>query len=145
MVNFNEHFFFIQTCLYVFSRYNADLFIRCIILQCHWVQTKRHRLWFSTKSCSCYPTKTYVSSVILILKLTSIIYTFKVFFVEHHAPFVYMFLIEVKFNLKMRIVYVHKFSLSNNYITSLRITTCDAFLYPVNVVDCPSVRSRRVI
>jgi len=24
----------------------------------HWVQSKRHRLWFSTKTCSCYSTKT---------------------------------------------------------------------------------------
>jgi len=35
----------------------------------HWVQSKRHRLWFSTKTCSCYPTKTHINSVILILKL----------------------------------------------------------------------------
>ena len=37
--------------------------------QYHWVQSKCHRLWFSTKTCSCYSTKTYVDSVILILKL----------------------------------------------------------------------------
>jgi len=30
-----------------------------------WVQSKRHRLWFSTKTCSCYSTKTYVDSLIL--------------------------------------------------------------------------------
>ena len=36
---------------------------------CHWVQSKRHRLWFSTKTCSCYSTKTYVDRLILILKL----------------------------------------------------------------------------
>ena len=35
----------------------------------HWVQSKRHRLRFSTKTCSCYSTKTYVNRVILILKL----------------------------------------------------------------------------
>jgi len=26
----------------------------------HWVQSKRHRLWFSTKTCSCYSRKTHV-------------------------------------------------------------------------------------
>jgi len=26
----------------------------------HWVQSKRHRLWFSTKTCSCYSTKTHI-------------------------------------------------------------------------------------
>jgi len=31
----------------------------------HWVQSKRHRLWFSTKTCSCYSTKNYVDSLIL--------------------------------------------------------------------------------
>ena len=35
----------------------------------HWVQSKRHKLWFSTKTCSCYSTKTHVDSVVLILKL----------------------------------------------------------------------------
>jgi len=35
----------------------------------HWVQSKRHRLWFSTNTCSCYSTKTHINSVILILKL----------------------------------------------------------------------------
>ena len=35
----------------------------------HWVQSKHHRLWFSTKTCSCYSTKTHINSVILILKL----------------------------------------------------------------------------
>jgi len=37
--------------------------------QTHWVQSKCHSLWFSAKTCSCYLTKTYVDSVILILKL----------------------------------------------------------------------------
>ena len=35
----------------------------------HWVQSKRHWLWFSKKTCSCYSTKTHIHSVILILKL----------------------------------------------------------------------------
>ena len=25
----------------------------------HWVQSKHHKVWFSTKTCSCYSTKTY--------------------------------------------------------------------------------------
>jgi len=36
--------------------------------QHHWGQRKRHRLWFSMKR-RCYSMKTYVNSVILILKL----------------------------------------------------------------------------
>jgi len=40
------------------------------VLHIYWVQSKRHRLWFShMKACSCYSTKTYIYSVILILKL----------------------------------------------------------------------------
>jgi len=35
----------------------------------YWVQSKRRRLWFSMKTCSCYSTKTRINSVILILKL----------------------------------------------------------------------------
>ena len=38
-------------------------------LQPNLVQSKRHMLWFSTKTCICYLTKTCVDSVILILKL----------------------------------------------------------------------------
>ena len=62
----------------------------------HWVQSKRHRLWFSTKTCSCHPTKTHVNSMILILKLnlTSLSTT--------HI-LMYLFLNEVKFNLRIRI------------------------------------------
>ena len=43
--------------------------IHMCIKYTHWVQSKRHRLWFSTKTCSSYSTKTYVNSVILILRL----------------------------------------------------------------------------
>jgi len=39
------------------------------LLQNHRGQTKRHSLWFSTKSCRCYATNNYVNCVILILKL----------------------------------------------------------------------------
>jgi len=35
----------------------------------HSIQSKRYRLRFSTKTCSCYSTKTHINSVILILKL----------------------------------------------------------------------------
>ena len=35
----------------------------------HWVPSKRHRLCFSTKTCSCYSTITHINSVILILRL----------------------------------------------------------------------------
>jgi len=61
----------------------------------HWVQSKHHRLWFSTKTCSCYSTKTHINSMILILKLnlTSLSTT--------HI-LMYLFLNEVKFNLTIR-------------------------------------------
>jgi len=32
------------------------------LLPFHWVQSKRHWLWFSTKTCSCYSTKTHINS-----------------------------------------------------------------------------------
>jgi len=61
MKPFKLKFVKLQTQIIFFNNFN--------ILQCHWVQKKRHRLWFSTKTCSCYSTKTYVNSAILILKL----------------------------------------------------------------------------
>ena len=51
-----------------------------------WVQSKRHRLWFSTK--------THINSVILILKLN-----FTSLSTTHIL--MYMFLNEVKFNLRI--------------------------------------------
>ena len=62
----------------------------------HWVQSKCHRLRFSTKICSCYSTKTHINSVTVILKLnlTSLSTTYIL---------MYMFLNEVKFNLRIRI------------------------------------------
>jgi len=64
--------------------------------------TLEQRLWFSTKTCSCYPTKIYVDSVILVLELnlTSLI-NFKCF------------------SKKL-----------NNYMSSLRTTTCDVVFVP---------------
>jgi len=61
----------------------------------HWVQSKRHRLWFSTKSCICFSTKTHVNSVILILilNLTSL-----------RNIKMCVVLNEVKFNLRMWIM-----------------------------------------
>ena len=44
-------------------------FFHFFLQQKHWVQSKRHRLWFSMKTCSCYSTKTHINSAILILKL----------------------------------------------------------------------------
>ena len=102
-------------------------------MQNHWVLSKCHRLWFSTKTCSCHSTKTHVNSIILILKLnlTSLSTT--------HI-LMYMFLTEVKFNLRMRITRLHAFSLSNNYMTSLRTTSCDALIVPSeNSIDVQSM------
>jgi len=79
--------------------------MKCLQLYIHWVQSKRHRLWFSTKTCSCYSTKTYVDSVILILKLNLTLSRniyIKMCVVLNEDHLMYMFLNEVKFNLKMR-------------------------------------------
>jgi len=91
-----------------------------------WLQTlhriltgyKRHGLWFSTKSCSCYSTKT-VNSVIL-----------KVVFVEHHTPFNVCFTSKYNYIWGWGLRYLHKFSLSSNYMTSLRTTTSNASFEP---------------
>ena len=50
---------------------DSKLFKLKLMLINHWVQSKHPRLWFSTKTCSCHSTKTYVDSLILILKLNS--------------------------------------------------------------------------
>jgi len=42
----------------------------------------------------------------------------------------YLFLNEVKFNLWIKLSCLHKFSMSNNYMSSLRTTTCDALIVP---------------
>jgi len=42
----------------------------------------------------------------------------------------YMFLNEVKFYFKEEDHAVYKFSLSNNYKSSLRTTTCDTLIVP---------------
>ena len=40
---------------------------------------------------------------------------------------------EVKFNLRMRIMLFYEFSLSNNYMSSFRTTTCDALIVPSGI------------
>jgi len=63
----------------------------------HLVQSKCHRLWFSTKSCSCNSTKTYINSLILILKLN--LTSLRNIYIK-----MCVVLKEVKFNLRMRIM-----------------------------------------
>jgi len=71
------------------------------------VQMKRHRLWFSTKSCSCYSTKTYVNSVILILNLTLMRNThLKWSSLSTTYLLMYRLFIKVKFNMRMRITLI---------------------------------------
>ena len=82
----------------------------------HWVQSTRHRLWFSTKTCRFYWTKTYVNSVILILNLRWAPHTFSC----------------ICFSLKSNSIWgwgsrcLHTFSFCTNYM--LRATTCDALI-----------------
>ena len=71
--------------------------LEVVTIQYHWVQSNRHRLWFSTKTCSCCSTtKTHVNSMIIILKL-------KLSSLSTTHILMYMFLNEVKFNLRMGI------------------------------------------
>jgi len=90
----------------------------------------------SVTGCGSQPSrvKTFVNSVTLILKLnlTSIRNTYiKSCGAEWRPLLMYMFLIS-KSNLISRwgSRCLHKFSLSNNYMTSLRTTTCDASFAP---------------
>ena len=74
-------------------------------------------------TCSCYSTKTHVNSMILVLKLnlTSLSTTH---------------ILSICFSTKSNSIwrlgssYLYEFSLSNNYMFSLRTTTCDALIVP---------------
>jgi len=94
----------------------------------HWVQSKRHRLFFSTKTCSCYSTKTHINSVILILKLnlTSLRHIYInicVVLNEDHFKCI--------FNLRMRIMlFCMSFRWVTTTLSSLRTTICDALIVP---------------
>ena len=46
----------------------------------------------------------------------------------------YLFLNEVKFNLRIKLSCLHKFSLSYSYMSSLRTTTYDALIVPSEYV-----------
>jgi len=91
-------------------------------------------LWFSTKSCGCYSTKTHVKSVILIpnLYLNSMRNLFIIRCVvlnEDHFKC-------ICFSAKSKLISVwgsrclHTFLLCNNYMTSLTTTTYDASFVP---------------
>jgi len=100
----------------------------------HWVQAKRHRLWFSTKICSCYSTKTNANSVVIILKLNltsmrnifikgvwcSTKTTLNVY-ISHRS--------QIQVENKDQAIYI-SFRWSNNYMSLLRTTTCDALFVP---------------
>jgi len=99
----------------------------------HWVQSKRHRLWFSTKSCSCYSTKTFVNSVILILKvnLTSIR---NIYIKCSSLSTTYMFVYvsqrsQIQFEDEDHVVYMRLCWVTTT-LSSLRTTTCDAIIVP---------------
>ena len=75
------------------------------MLNYHWVKTKHHRLWFLTKTCSCYSTK-----------------ILKVVFVEHHKPFnVYVY-------HRSQIQFEDEDHAVN--MSLLRNTTCDHLFVP---------------
>jgi len=105
----------------------------------HWVHSKRHRLWFSKKTCSCYSTKS--SNWIWLCWETYILkcvwYSMKTTFNAYVSQ-----RSQIQFEDEDHAVY--KFSLSNNYMSSLRTTTCDALIVPSgNVLTCTSAPRRR--
>jgi len=110
----------------------------------HWVQSKRHRLWFSTKTCSCYSTKTHINSVILILRLnlTSLrnIITLvhkNVCGAKRWPLLMYMFLNEVNKKIEDE---DHTVNITFRWVTTtlflLRTTTCDSLFVPSDTSPC---------
>jgi len=99
------------------------------------------------RQCSCYSTKTHVNSMILILKLnlTSLRNIYMKSGLRWAAHTFYCICLSTKSNaisgLGSR--YLYEFSLSNNYMSSLRTATCDALIVPSgdaqNTVICLSV------
>jgi len=100
----------------------------------HWVQSKRHMLWFLTKICSWYSTKTYVDSLILssnwiwlrwetnTLKCVwcSMKTTFNLY-VSHRS--------HIQFEDEDHAVYM-SFRWVTTSLSSLRTTACDAVIVP---------------
>jgi len=112
----------------------------------NWVQSKRHRLCFLTKTCSCYSTKTYVNSMILDLKLNSTLLR-NIYFKSglRWAPHTFLC---ICFSTKSNSIWgwglccLHKFLLSNNYTSLLRTTTCDALIVPSEYAAVQTLSSR---
>ena len=100
----------------------------------HWVQSKRHRLWFSTKTCSCYSTKTYVDSLILSSNWIWLRWetnTLKCVWCSTKTPFnVYVSQrSQIQFEDEDHAVYM-SFRLVTTTLSSLRTTACDALIVP---------------
>ena len=98
----------------------------------HWVQSKRHRLWFFPKTCICYSTKAHINSVILILKLilTSLrnIYI-KMCVVLNEDHFYFSQRSQIQFEDEDHAVDM-SFRWVTTTLSSLRTTTCDALIVP---------------
>ena len=107
----------LRKCLMYFTTWARKSFL--YLVHKHWVQSRRHRLWFWTKTCSCYSTKTYVDSVILILKLklTSLRNIYIKMYVVLNEDHFYC----ICFSTKSNSIWgwgsycLHECSLSNNY------------------------------
>ena len=111
-------------------------FLSSSLFHTQWVQSKRHRLWFSTKTVklllnenSCkqhdphsliecdFVEKHYMHEKWSSLSTTHIL--------------MYMFLNKVMYSIwGLGSRYLYEFLLSNNYMSSLRTTTCDALIVP---------------
>ena len=103
----------------------------------HWVQLKHHRLWFSTKTCSCYSTKTYVDNVILILKLNWISLRnicIKMCVVLNEDHIYVSQRSQIHFKDEDHAVHM-SFRWVTTTLSSLRTTTCDALIVPSDPVD----------
>jgi len=98
-------------------------------VQNHWVQSKRHRLWFSTKTCCCYSTKTHINSAILILKLflTSLRNIYTNMCVVLNEDYFKCICFSTK---SYSIAVNNSFRWVTTTLFSLRTITCDALIVP---------------
>jgi len=86
------------------------------------------------RQCSCYSTKTHVNSMIVIFKLNLI--SLRNIYIKSGLRWAPHTFYCICFSTKSNSIWgwgsccLHKFSLSNDYMFSLRTTTCDALIVP---------------
>ena len=99
----------------------------------HWVQSKRHMLWFSTKACSCYSTKTYVDSLILSshwIWLRWETNTSKCVWCSTKTTFNVHVFVSQQSQIQFEDAVYMSFCWVTTTLSSLRTTACDALIVP---------------